>query len=168
MKPAENASPLQSGGREQEPISVRLAELLSEMLAGNAPNAGRFCGNCYNPLATDRMECRFCGLSVAEQPTVDSVPPEVLEAHRLRLGREGLVVRSVAWGGLTLGVILALVPLAFAGVHLWTLAAFFGVLVLFYLLSANLANTIGDSLGYAWGLRTFRSRWERFLKARDG
>ena len=46
--------------------------------------------------------------------------------------------------------------------------AFFGLLVLFYLLSANLANSVGDSLGYAWGQSLVRREWARFAAERDG
>ncbi len=137
------------------------------MLAGRAPNAGRFCGNCYNPLGADRETCPHCGIATAETPAVEAVPAPVIAAHRVRRSREGLVVRTFAWGGLTLGVTLSLVPLAFAGVHWWTLAAFFGLLVLFYLLSANLANSVGDELGYRWGRSVFQSRWDRFVETRD-
>ena len=95
------------------------------------------------------------------------VPAEVGEMYKRSRSREGLVVRSIAWGGLTLGVILALVPLAFAGVHWWTMVAFFGLMALFYLLSANLANSVGDALGYAWGQAILRKRWSRFVAERD-
>lgn len=132
------------------------------MLTGRSPNAGRFCGNCYNPLQPDRTACRHCGVTVADTPTVKAVPRQIIEAHRVRRSREGNVVRSVAWGGLTLGVVLALIPLAFAGVRWWTFVSFFVVLFGFYVLSANLANTVGDAMGYRWGLSTFRKRWERY------
>jgi hypothetical protein len=69
-------------------------------------------------------------------------------------------VRSVAWGGLTLGVTVALLPLAFAGVTWWSVALFFGLLLFFYLLSANLANSLGDAVGWRWGQSTIRRRWE--------
>jgi hypothetical protein len=69
--------------------------------------------------------------------------------------------------GLTIGVAVALVPLAFGGVHWWTVTAFFGLLVLFYLLSANLANSLGDAAGYAWGQAIIRKRWDRFVAERD-
>ncbi len=87
--------------------------------------------------------------------------------HRTRRGREGLVVRAVAWGGLTMGVGLSLVPIAFGGVMLWTVAGFTAILLFFYLLSANLANSVGDALGYRWGQSTFRHRWQRFVAERD-
>ena len=160
-----------SGNRENaaatgEIFSERLLTLLDDILAGGAPNAGRFCGYCYHPLAPDRQTCTYCGHLVAGWPAVAAVPRPVIEMHRRRRGREGLVVRTVAWGGLSVGVIFALLPLAFWDVSWWSVAAFFGLLVFFYLLSANLANSLGDSLGYAWGQSLVRREWTRFLKKR--
>lgn len=153
---------------ERAIISDRLAELLDDMLAGSAPNAGRFCGNCYHPLSAEREACTHCGTRVAERVTVAAVPAEVIEAFRLRRGREGLVVRTFAWTGLTIGVIVALLPLAIAGVTWWSFTGFFVLMFGFYLLSANLANSVGDELGYRWGTAIFRGRWERFVAGRDG
>jgi hypothetical protein len=87
--------------------------------------------------------------------------------HRRRRGREGLVVRTLAWGGLTVGVIVALLPFVFADVSWWSVLAFFGLLAFFYLLSANLANSLGDSLGYRWGQSLVRREWGRFIRERD-
>jgi hypothetical protein len=140
---------------------------MDEILGGRAPNTGRFCGACYHPLAADRETCPHCGISASAVPATEAIPAPILEAHRLRRSREGLVVRTFAWGGLTLGVTLALVPLAFAGVQWWTIVLFFGLLVFFYLLSANLANSVGDALGYRWGLATFRRRWDAVAAERD-
>jgi len=153
---------------ERAIISERLAELLDDMLAGSAPNAGRFCGNCYHPLSPERDVCPHCGTRVEECATVAAVPAEVIEAFRLRRGREGLVVRTFAWAGLTIGVIAALLPLAIAGVRWWTFVSFFALMFLFYLLAANLANSVGDSLGYRWGTAVFRRRWEKFKSGHRG
>jgi len=157
----------EAGPPTKEILSDRLLTLLDEILAGSAPNAGRFCGYCYHPLALVRQTCTHCGRAVAEWPTVDAVPLSLIEMHRRRRGREGLVVRTVAWGGLSIGVIVALLPLALWDVSWVTVFAFFGLLVLFYLLSANLANSLGDSLGYAWGQALVRREWSRFAKQRD-
>lgn len=148
-------------------ISERLAELLDDMLSGRAPNAGRFCGNCYHPLAAKREVCPYCGIAVASVPTVEAVPREIIEAHRLRRGREGLVVRMFAWTGLTLGVIVALLPLILFDVRWWTFALFFVLMFSFYVASANLANWIGDAIGYRWGQATFKQRWDKHVAARD-
>ena len=140
---------------------------LDDVLAGRAPAAGRFCGCCYHPLAAERETCPHCGRSAAAWPPATSIPAAVLEMHRLRRSREGMVVRSIAWGGLTVGVVLALLPLAFAGVSWWTVVSFFGIMAGFYLLSANLANSLGDALGYRWGQSVVRRRWARFVAIRD-
>jgi hypothetical protein len=153
---------------ERAIISERLSELLDDMLAASAPNAGRFCGNCYHPLKAERDVCPHCGTLVAERAVVEAVPAEVIEAFRLRRGREGMVVRTFAWTGLTIGVIVALLPLAIAGVTWWSFTGFFVLMFGFYLLSANLANSVGDELGYRWGTAIFRRRWEKLIAERDG
>lgn len=152
---------------EEEVLSRRLALLLDDILAGRAPNAGRFCGYCYHPLAAEHRECPHCRRAVAECLPVAALPRELLEMQRLRRRREGLVVRSVAWGGLTVGVVVALAPLAFAGVTWWSVALFFGLLAFFYLVSANLANSLGDALGWRWGQSLIRCRWQRLLADRE-
>jgi len=150
----------------KEIFSERLLTLLDDILAGGAPNAGRFCGYCYHPLGVSRETCNHCGRPVAKWPAVAAVPRPVIEMHRRRRGREGLVVRTIAWGGLSIGVIVALLPLALWDVSWSSVTAFFGLLVFFYLLSANLANSLGDSLGYAWGQSLVRREWSRFVKQR--
>ncbi len=151
-----------------EILSERLAGLLDDVLSGRSPNAGRFCGYCYHPLAPERTACPHCSRRVSERTPVEAVPREVIEMYRLRRSREGLVVRGLAWGGLTVGVIVALLPLAFAGVTWWSIMAFFGLLAFFYIFSANLANSVGDALGYRWGQSIMQRRWRRFVVERDG
>ncbi len=140
---------------------------MDDILGGKAPNAGRFCGYCYHPLAEGRDLCPHCGRSSLEWAPVSRIPDEVLAMYRAERSREGWVVRSIAWGGLTLGVVLGLLPLAFAGAAWWTILAFFGIMGFFYVLSANLANSLGDALGYRWGQSLLRRRWERFVRDRD-
>lgn len=151
----------------EEVLSGRLVQLIDDILAGRAPNAGRFCGYCYHPAATGREVCPHCGRATAEWPPAEALPRELLEMQRMRRRREGLVVRSVAWGGLTIGVVVALVPLAFAGVTWWSATLFFVLLLFFYLLSANMANSIGDALGWRWGQTIIRRRWQRLVEERD-
>jgi len=151
----------------EEVLSGRLVLLIDDVLAGRAPNAGRFCGYCYHPLSVDGQMCPHCGRGTGEWRPVEALPRELLEMQRLRRKREGLVVRTFAWGGLTAGVVLALLPLAFAGVRWWSVALFFGLLAFFYVASANLANSLGDALGWRWGQSVIRSRWERLVAERD-
>ena len=166
-EPAATAEEGEAGATSTEIFSERLLGLLDDILAGDAPNAGRFCGYCYHPLAATRQICTYCGRPVAARPVVSAVPRTLIEMHRRRRNREGLVVRTVAWGGLSIGVIVALLPLALWDVAWWSVIAFFGLLALFYLLSANLANSLGDSLGYAWGQSLVRREWAQFVKQRD-
>jgi hypothetical protein len=153
---------------QSEIFSERLLILLDEVLAGRAPNAGRFCGYCYHPLAPERTVCPHCGRSTADWPVETAVPRAVFAMHRRRRGREALVVRTIAWGGLTIGVIVALLPFVFANVTWWSVIAFFGLLFGFYVLSANLANSVGDALGYGWGQAIVRRGWAQFTQDRDG
>jgi hypothetical protein len=150
-----------------EIFSERLLALLDEILGGRAPNAGDFCAYCYHPLTAERAQCGHCGRTRSETGTVEAIPRPVLEMHRKRRGREGLVVRTIAWGGLTIGVIVALLPFVFADVTLWTVLAFFGLLFAFYVLSANLANSVGDALGYRWGQSIVKREWDGFRLERD-
>jgi len=151
----------------EEVLSGRLVLLIDDILAGRAPNAGWFCGYCYHPLAAAGQVCGHCGQATAERPATEALPRELLEAQRLRRKREGLVVRTFAWGGLTIGVVLALLPLAFAGVTWWSVGLFFGLLAFFYVASANLANSLGDALGWRWGQSVLRRRWQRLVAERD-
>lgn len=143
--------------------------MLDDILAGRAPNAGRFCGYCYHPLSAEREVCPHCDCATADRRPVEGLPRALVEMHRLRRKREGTVVRSFAWGGLTTGVIVSLLPFVIGGrVTVLTAGLFLGLLVFFYLFSANLANSVGDALGYRWGQSTIRRRWEKLVAERDG
>lgn len=156
-----------AGQREKSLLSERLELLLDDIIAGRAPSAGRFCGYCYHPLSPERDACPHCGRSAEAFPTVVAIPAEVIEMHRRRRGREGMAVRTIAWVGLTIGVILALLPLVLAGVSWWSVTLFFGLLLFFYLFSANLANSVGDAIGYRWGQSLLHRRWALFTRERD-
>ncbi len=158
---------LPAGGPPDEILSQRLRDLLEDVLEGRAPNAGRFCGNCYHPVAREEETCRHCSASSADVGTVEAVPLEVIEMHRQRRSKEGLVVRTIAWGGLTIGVTVSLLPFVFGDVTVLTAVAFFGLLLVFYIGSANLANSVGDALGYRWGRSLFEKRWRDFIAERD-
>jgi hypothetical protein len=167
VQPAVSAAAAAEKTGRSEIFSERLLILLDDVLAGRAPNAGRFCGYCYHPLAPEREVCAHCGRSTSEWAPAVAVPRAVIEMHSRRRGREGLVVRTIAWGGLTIGVIVSLLPFVFADVSWWSVLAFFGLLFGFYVLSANLANSIGDALGYRWGQAIVRREWARFTASRD-
>lgn len=154
-------------GPTEGPFSPRLTSLLADILEGRAPNAGRFCGHCYHPLAQERQACPHCGQPTAARPPVARIPQAVLEMYRAQRRREAWVVQGLAWGGLITGVVVGLLPLALGGATWWTVLAFFAIMGFFYILSANVANSLGDALGYRWGQSVARRRWQRFVAQRD-
>ena len=119
------------------------------------------------PLAKEAPQCSHCGASVQDMAPVRRVPGEVFAILRAQRARESWVVRGMAYGGLLAGIVLGLLPIAFADVSLWTAVALFAIIIFFYLLSANLANSVGDSLGYRWGQREAKRRWQRFVAERQ-
>jgi hypothetical protein len=141
---------------------------MDDIMAGRAPNAGRLCGYCYHPLGKDRNLCPHCERSVTERPPAERVADPVIAMYRAGLSREALAVRGIAWGGLTIGVVVALLPVAFVGAAWWTIAALFGIMAFFYIASANLANSLGDAIGFRWGQSLLSRRWRRFVDERDG
>lgn len=152
---------------DNEILSQRVRDLIEDILEARSPNAGQFCGNCYHPFTHTYDRCPHCDAATAQVAPVEAIPAEVIEAHRRRRGREGLVVRTVAWGGLTIGVIVALLPFVFGDVTVLTAVLFFGLLVVFYIGSANLANSVGDALGYRWGRALFERQWCDFVAQRE-
>lgn len=167
MTPRERQRP-EEPAEGQAIFSERLAALMDDILEGRAPNAGRFCGHCYHPLAQGRPSCPYCHRPVDALKPARHIPEEVLGIYRAQRLREGWTVHAIAWGGLALGVVLGLLPLALKGATWWTVLSFLGILGFFYILSANVANTLGDALGYRWGQRVARRRWERFVARREG
>lgn len=119
------------------------------------------------PLAREAPQCSHCGVAIQDTAPVRHVPGEVFAIMRAQRARESWVVRGMAYGGLMTGIILGLLPIAFADVSLWTAAALFAIIIFFYLLSANMANSLGDSLGYGWGQRVALRRWLRFVAERQ-
>jgi len=151
---------------ERAPIfSARLQALLEDILRAQAPNAGRFCGNCYNPLADDAEECGHCGLSTARRPPVRHIPPEVFAMLRAQRLREAIPVRSMAWGGLAAGLSLALFLMVVLPFW-WNVGASVVAFGASYVAAANIANSLGDAIGYRWGQRVLEKRWQAFQEAR--
>ena len=87
-------------------FSERLSTILEDMVKGEAPNAGRFCGNCYTPIDPQRLQCAQCGQPVEKRPPVQRVPDEVLLMCRSKRRRESLVVNGFAYAGLLLAVVI--------------------------------------------------------------
>jgi ABC-type multidrug transport system fused ATPase/permease subunit len=152
-------------------FSERLTAVLETFLQGEAPNAGRFCGNCYTPMDPQRMHCPHCRAFVKEHPPVQSVPRPVLLMFRQLRRREALVVNSFAYLGLLLSV------LTFIGVFyvIFTLGAnvwwfVFDIVLLFVasrVLAGLLGGFVGDELGYRYARRKLAGEWQAYESERD-
>ena len=155
------------GESTDRPIfSERLETLAIEIYRGREPNAGRFCGNCYNPLIGNDAVCPHCGEELSSVGVVGKVPIDVLRIIRAKHGREARPVRTIAYGGLLLVMILACAGLLFISGN-WGIAAFVLILIGGYFLSALLANSVGDELGYRAGQRGLEEQWEAFVAQRS-
>jgi hypothetical protein len=147
-------------------FSERLSEVLATMLKGEAPNAGCFCGRCYTPIDPQRGECPHCGVSTAQRPPVERVPSEVIEMFRRMRRRESLVVNSLAFAGLFLGVIIFIAifyALFILGANIWWYV--FDIVLLFVLsrgLAGLIGGIIGDNLGYRYSRRKLAEEWAQY------
>ena len=164
MSPATGEAP---SAPERAPVfSARLQALLEDVLQGLAPNAGRFCGDCYNPLAEGAQHCDHCGLSPTERPPVLEIPRDVFAMFRAQRLREAIPVRSLAWGGLAAGLSLALFLMVVLPFW-WNVGASVVALGIRYVAAANIAHWLGDAIGYRWGQRVLEKRWQAFMRTRD-
>jgi len=162
-EPAEGEAP-EAG--ETPVFSERLTAVLEAYVAGEAPNAGRFCGHCYSPIARERAECLHCGRSVKARSPVGFVPSEVLQMFQRLRRRESLVVNSFAYLGLALAVLIFIVAFvvtfSLSG-NVWLLAL--DTLLLFVVarvLAGLLGGWLGDELGHRYAQRKLAEEWQAF------
>ena len=153
-------------------FSPRLDELMAAMIAGEAPNVGRFCGYCYTPLSKAAGTCAHCTRATADYEPVNKLPMEFGALYRRMRKRESLIVNSFAFAGLGLGVLLFIVLVAVAvyGFHqsLWMLA--FATLVLLVggrVFAGILGGWIGDSIGYNYAHRKLVDEWHEYEQQRE-
>jgi hypothetical protein len=153
-------------------FSPRLDELMASMIAGEAPNVGRFCGYCYTPLTKQAMSCPHCGRSTSDYDPVNKLPMEFGALYRRMRKRESLIVNSFAFAGLGLGVLLFIVLVAVAvyvfDQSLWMLA--FATLVLLVggrVFAGLLGGWLGDSIGYNYAHRKLADEWRDYERERE-
>ncbi len=132
------------------------------MLHGQLPNTGRFCGQCYTPIASSRDTCSHCGRSTSEVAPLEHLPLSIIDVYIARRRREGLAVRLTFYTVLLIGIIVSALVIGFLPFW-WNVVAFTFALGASYLLSGNLANTVGDSVGYRWGQRAAERKWQQIL-----
>ena len=49
----------------------------------------------------------------------------------------------------------------------WNVAASVVAFGVCYVAAANIANSLGDTIGYRWGQRLLEQRWQAFVRERD-
>jgi hypothetical protein len=141
-------------------LSPRLEAYLEDLLVAQVPNAGRFCGRCYTPLPTGRDVCPACDASTSEVAPLERLPLNNIEVYMARRKREGLAVRLVFYTTLLVGIVASAAMIGLLP-YWWNVAAFSIGLGLSYLLSGNLANTLGDAIGYRWGQKAAERKWQQ-------
>ena len=155
-------------------FSERLTVILEDMVKGEAPNAGRFCGNCYTPIDPQRTQCAQCGRPVQERPPVQRVPDEVLLMYRRKRRRESLVVNGFAYAGLLLAVVIFIVAFSFiffntTGDRFFTFMVV-NIVLLFVLsrvLAGILGGFIGDEVGFRYAHRKLVEEWAMYEAERE-
>jgi hypothetical protein len=146
-------------------FSPRLDEVLDQITSGTAPNAGRFCGYCYTPLAPERTSCPHCGRATSEYPPEPVIPDEIVWMYRELRRRERLVVHSFTYLALALTVVLTFLTAWFLP-GLWKLLALLVLAICYFGLITLLAGIIGDRLGYAYARRGLERDWAEYSAAR--
>ena len=156
---------------QQEPIlplfSARLDEVLDQITAGRAPNAGHFCGYCYTPLAPERTACPHCGRSTVDFPPVPYIPDDVVLMYQELRRRERVVVHAFTYLALALTVLFTVLA-AWLLPGYWKALSLLVLAVSYFGLTTLLAGIIGDRLGYSYAQRGLARQWQTFVAERDG
>ena len=153
-------------------FSPRLDELMANMLAGEAPNVGRFCGYCYTPLGRKADVCPHCHRTTSEYEAVAKIPSDFFVLYKRMRRRESIIVNSFAFAGLGLGLVVFIGMVAIAvyryNASLWWMAAATVVLIVGGRVFAGiLGGWIGDSIGYDVAQRKLAVEWAEYERARE-
>lgn len=141
------------------------------MIAGEAPNAGRFCGYCYTPMSKTAESCPYCKRDAATTGTLEKVPTDVIALYRRWRKRESLIVNSFAFAGLFLAVLIFMGLVAYAvyrmEASLWMLSfATIFLLVGGRVFAGLLGGWIGDQVGYDYARKKLVLEWHELEQAR--
>ena len=142
-----------------------LQERMERIIAGDSPNAGRFCGYCYARLDLEEQRCPVCGRSTLDVRHVARIPRDALRVYNAHRRKMRLWVNLFAYLGILLDVLLFIVMIVFLP-NPWV---WFSVPVLFFG-SWYLANLLGGGLGAYLGGRQGvplrAARWRELLERR--
>jgi hypothetical protein len=157
---------------ERRVFSARLDAFLDQLAEGETPNAGSFCSFCYNPIPPGFERCDHCGQDLQDRPAATSVPADIIEMHKRKLRRESLVVNSLAYLGLALGLALFLGMVAINVLYLDKAFWFFILSTVIFLVASRLlagilGGVIGDELGYRYANRRLSEDWAEHVATRE-
>ena len=160
-----------AGAPPREVFSARLREFLDQLQDGTTPNYGSFCSFCYNPLPADLSRCDHCGQSIEREP-LTSVPQEVLEMNRRKLKRESLVVNSLAYLGLALGLAIFLGMVAINVLYMEKALWFFILATFVFLVGSRMlagifGGILGDEIGYRYANKHLAEDWAAHVSNRE-
>ena len=153
-------------------FSERLEEHLVAVLKGQAPNRGRFCGQCYTPMSGKARGCGHCETQTGDRSPVDRVPEPIVEMLRKQRSTESWIVNSFAFGGLAIalvgGLLIVLGIPAVRGNLIWA-TILYGLILLVggRVLAGVLGGYYGDRVAYARARNTLRESWASFVEERD-
>lgn len=154
-------------------FSEALEEHLVAVSRGEAPNRGRFCGNCYTPIGRDTRACPHCqeDTQTGHRP-VDAVPDEVMEALRVQRKTEARWVNGLAYIGLLIavvgGIALVLVVPFFRDRLIYATIVYAVILLIGGRgLAAVLGGYYGDRIGFERARAKTRATWDGLLEARE-
>ena len=154
-------------------FSQSLEDHIVAVTRGNAPNAGRFCGNCYTPLSRDTEMCPHCrdDTRTGRHP-VDRVPDRMIEVLRQQRGTESNWVNGFAYLGIVIaavtGITIVLQVPFFRDSLIWG-TVFYAIYLLIgsRVLPALLGGYFGDRIGFEKARAKTRAAWASWIAERD-
>ena len=154
-------------------FSPQLEDHLVLVSRGGAPNAGRFCGNCYTPISRETEMCPHCREDTRRgRKPVDSVPAPISETLRRQRAIESKWVNSFAYLGIVIaavtGIAIVLWLPFFRDRLIWA-TLFYGVYLLIgsRVLPAILGGYYGDRIGFEKARAETRAAWDEWVVERD-
>ncbi len=154
-------------------FSQSLEDHIVAVSRGTQPNAGRFCGNCYTPIARDTEMCPHCREDTRSgRAPLDAVPSEMLEILRKQRAIESKWVNGFAYLGIIIaavtGIAIVLWVPFFRDRLIWA-TLFYGVYLLIgsRVLPAILGGYYGDRIGFEKARAETRAAWAEWVTERD-
>ena len=147
------------------------------MSKGNAPNTGRFCGNCYTPISRDTVRCPHCS-EVADttgatgRAPARAVPQPILDTLLRQRSIEAKWVNGFAYLGVLIAVISGLaivlgIPLFRNSLLLATIFYAPYLLIGSRVFAGLLGGYYGDRIGYEKARTETRAAWAEWVAERD-